>query len=490
MAGTNIMVVEDEIIVAKSIQERLDKLGYSVSTIVDSGEEAIKKAGETKPDLILMDIKLSGNIDGITAAEQIRHRFDIPVLYLTAYGDNETLQRAKITEPYGYILKPLEERELQSNIEIALYKHKMENKLKKSKEHLQNIINSTSEIIISFDKNNRISTWNKTAEFGTGYTQKEVIRKHIHQLDVFYTPQELLDKIKSISNEKRSGSYELILRDKNGTKRIIKATYSSVRGDKEEDTGILFVGKDITYERETRGKLTSGNTYFISDESDESSLDLFMNLTKSGYKGLLITRGNLESIKNKFSTTDIQVVLLKQMKLEEFENITDLNELTNKIEEFTKKNANSLILLERIDYLLTKFSFEKFVETLYRINDIVSKNKSILLIHLNPSLLDKRQMTIIENELQPLPSKKLDDIEIEDDLYDILRFVSEQNQNNLMVPFKKIRQKFSIAYSTTAIKLKILEDKELIFIKKYGRSKTVHVSEKGKSLLNKKRNSL
>lgn len=196
------MIVEDEIIVAKSIQERLDKLGYSVSTIVDSGEEAIKKAGETKPDLILMDIKLSGNIDGIAAAEQIRHRFDIPVVYLTAYGDSETLQRAKVTEPYGYILKPLEERELQSNIEIALYKHKMENKLKKSKEHLQNIINSTSEIIISFDKNNRISTWNKTAEFATGYTQKEVIRKHIHQLDVFYTPRELLDKIKSISNEK------------------------------------------------------------------------------------------------------------------------------------------------------------------------------------------------------------------------------------------------------------------------------------------------
>jgi predicted transcriptional regulator len=176
--------------------------------------------------------------------------------------------------------------------------------------------------------------------------------------------------------------------------------------------------------------------------------------------------------------------------LEEFENIADLNELTNKIEEFGKKNANSLILLERIDYLLTNFSFEKFVETLYRINDMVSKNKSILLVHLNPSLLDKRQMTIIENELQPLPSKKLDDIEIEDDLYDILRFVSEQNQNNLIVPFKKIRQKFSIAYSTVAIKLKILGDKELIFIKNYGRFKTVHVSEKGKSLLNKKRNSL
>lgn len=211
-----------------------------------------------------------------------------------------------------------------------------------------------------------------------------------------------------------------------------------------------------------------------------------MNLTKSGYKGLLITRANPDTISNKISTTDIQIALLKQTKLEGFENIVDLDELSNKIEGFSKKNTNSLILLERIDYLLTRFSFEKFVEALYRINDIVLKNKSILLIHLNPSLLDKRQMTIIENELQPLPSKKIDDIEIEDELYDILRFIYEQNQNNLMVPFKKIRQRFSIAYSTTAIKLKALEDKDLIFIKKYGRFKTLHISEKGKALLSKK----
>jgi len=485
LVSVNVMVVEDEIIVAKSIQERLDKLGYSTPVIVTSGEDAIKKAGEINPDLVLMDIKLTGDVDGIAAAEQIRHRFDIPVVYLTAYGDSETLQRAKITEPYGYIIKPFEERELQSNIEIALYKHKMENKLKKSKEHLQNIINSTSEIIISFDENNRLSTWNKAAEFVTGYAQNEVIRKHIYKLDVFYKPQEVLDKIKSISNEKRVGFDELILKDKNDAKRIIKVSYSSVRGDKEEGIGVLFVGKDITYERETQGKLISGNSYFISDESDEFSLDLFMNLAKSGYKELLITRANSESMKNKVSTMGIQVVLLKETKLEEFENITDLDALINKIEEFIK-NANSLILLERIDYLLTRFSFEKFVETLYRINDIISKNKSILIVHLNPSLLDKRQMTIIENELQPLPNKNIEDIEIEDDLYDILRFVFEQNQNNLMVPYKKIRQKLSIAYSTTSIKLKILEDKDLIFIKKYGRYKTVHVTEKGKILLNKK----
>ena len=453
---------------------------------MSSGEEAVEKAAETHPDLILMDIKLDGDIDGIEAAEQIHSHFNIPIVYLTAYADNKTLRRAKITEPYGYIIKPFEERELQSNIEIALYKHKMENKLKESREQLQNIINSASEIIISLDKNNRVSTWNKAAEFVTGYKQKEVIRKYITKLDVFDNPQELLDNIESMYNGKKTDFDELILREKDGVKRNIKISYSSVKGDKEQDIGVLFVGKDITYERERHGKLLRGNSYLIPDESNKSSLDLFINLTKSGYKGLFITRANPDTIKNTISSTDIQVIFLKQTKSEEFENVSDLDRLTAKIEEFSMKNTNSVILLDRVDYLLTRFSFEKFTEALYRMNDIISENKSILLVHFNPSLIDERQMTVIKNELQLLPGKKMGDIEIEDELYDILRFIYEQNQNNLIVPFKKIRQRFSIAYSTTAIKLKILEDEELIFIKKHGRFKTVHVTEKGKTLLDKK----
>ena len=135
MANAQIMVVEDEGVISKDIQNMLRNLGFSVPAIAFSGEEAIKKAAETHPDLVLMDIVLEGKMDGVEAAEQIRDRFDIPVVYLTAYADDNTLQRAKVTEPYGYILKPFEERELHTAIEIALYKHRMERKLRES-EHL------------------------------------------------------------------------------------------------------------------------------------------------------------------------------------------------------------------------------------------------------------------------------------------------------------------------------------------------------------------
>ena len=136
MAKAQIMVVEDEAIVAEDIQTRLTSLRYAVSAVVSSGDEAIAKAGETRPDLVLMNIRLKEDMDGIEAAEEIRARFDIPVVYLTAYADEDTLQRAKITEPCGYIIKPFQERELHIAIEMALYKHKAEEALRKAHDEL------------------------------------------------------------------------------------------------------------------------------------------------------------------------------------------------------------------------------------------------------------------------------------------------------------------------------------------------------------------
>ncbi len=132
MAKVKILVVENEVILAEGLQVKLESLGYEVPLTVVSGEEAIQAAESMRPDLVLMDIKLDGKIDGIEAADQIRNRFDIPVVYLTAYSDENTLQRAKITEPYGYIVKPHHGRELHVTVEMALYKHRTENELKQA----------------------------------------------------------------------------------------------------------------------------------------------------------------------------------------------------------------------------------------------------------------------------------------------------------------------------------------------------------------------
>ncbi len=130
MTKAHILVVEDENIISMDIQSRLKGLGYAIAGAAVSGEAALRQVSETQPDLVLMDIHLKGKIDGVAAADEIRRRFDVPVIYLTAHSDEATLQRAKVTEPFGYILKPFEERELHTNIEMALYKHQMERELR------------------------------------------------------------------------------------------------------------------------------------------------------------------------------------------------------------------------------------------------------------------------------------------------------------------------------------------------------------------------
>jgi PAS domain S-box-containing protein len=131
-----ILVVEDERIIALDLQRLLIDLGYEVPALASSGEAGIRAVEETRPDLVLMDIRLRGAMDGVEAAEQIRTRYRIPVVYLTAYADETTLQRAKITEPFGYLLKPFEGRELHTTIEVALYKHQAERALQRHNREL------------------------------------------------------------------------------------------------------------------------------------------------------------------------------------------------------------------------------------------------------------------------------------------------------------------------------------------------------------------
>jgi len=132
MTGAKILVVEDERITALDIQETLTDLGYQVSAVAASGEEAVQKALETRPDLVLMDVMLKGDTDGIEVAGQIRARLNIPVVYLTAYTDEHTLARAKPSDPFGYLIKPFNDQEMLATIEVALYKHGADEALRKA----------------------------------------------------------------------------------------------------------------------------------------------------------------------------------------------------------------------------------------------------------------------------------------------------------------------------------------------------------------------
>lgn len=245
------------------------------------------------------------------------------------------------------------------------------------------------------------------------------------------------------------------------------------------------VERDITHEHENLDRLCMGNSYLIYGKTNRSALELLKSLARPDSKCLFITRSNPQNIKSIISQENIQVALLRNGGSGEHETISDLEGLTNKIKRFSRQNDNSVILLDTIEYLLIKNSFDQFAESLYQIDDIISDDNSLLLLHLNPSVLDERQKAIIEDELQLLSDLWIDNMTITDDLYNMLKFIHDTKQKNSTASPKKIKSAMHLTYTTIAKRLRLLEERDLIIIKKQGRSKTIHISKKGERILNK-----
>ncbi len=181
MEKARILIVEDESIIAKDLKYRLENMGYEIPAAVLSGEEAVKKTKEIYPDLVLMDISLKG-MSGIAAADQIRRFCNVPVLYLTAFSDKNIVELAKMTEPYGYILKPFDERELHIAIEMALYRHKMEMKLKEREQWLAAILKSIGDGVIVSDRDGCVKFMNPAAERLTGWSMENAAGKDLNKV--------------------------------------------------------------------------------------------------------------------------------------------------------------------------------------------------------------------------------------------------------------------------------------------------------------------
>jgi PAS domain S-box-containing protein len=185
---TRVLIVEDDRIIAQDVQQTLTRMGYAYPIVVSSGEEAVQRAVDMKPDLVLMDIKLKGPMDGVEAAQRIRASLDIPIVYLTAYADEVTLRRAKITGPFGYILKPFEDEDLHATIEMALYRHEMERTQAQRLKRFQALVEYGSDIAVVLDDQGVIRYASPAIEQVLGYKPRELmgrkIAKFLHADDV------------------------------------------------------------------------------------------------------------------------------------------------------------------------------------------------------------------------------------------------------------------------------------------------------------------
>jgi len=244
-----ILVVEDERLIAEDVKMRLESMGYEVTAIVSNGEEALRQAAVTQPDLVLMDIVLHGEMDGIETSKALKARFDTPVVYLTSHTDDETLNRVKLTEPYGYVVKPFVDKELQGVIETALYKSQMEFALKQREMWLATTLGSIGDAVIATDAEGRISFMNPVAERLTGWPQDETERRAAHE--IFETRTEGKrrgkDPVEQILNDEIPDfSQPTFLVRRNGEELPVEVTGSPIRSGTGQTQGAVLVFRDIS----------------------------------------------------------------------------------------------------------------------------------------------------------------------------------------------------------------------------------------------------
>jgi len=255
MIRARILIVEDDRVVARDIQQQLVRIGHTVVGMTTRGEDAVALSEATRPSLVLMDIRLEGPGDGIEAAQKIRERYQIPVVYLTAYADDETLRRASVTEPFGYLLKPFEDSQLRTAIEMALYKHGADRRLRESERRYAVTLSSIGDAVIATDDQAHITFMNPIAEALTGWSQAEAAGRPL--AEVFRIVSEETREVVEDPGAKvlRLGGIvglanHTVLISRDGREVPIDDSGSPIIDDGGVTCGVVLVFRDVTQRRE------------------------------------------------------------------------------------------------------------------------------------------------------------------------------------------------------------------------------------------------
>ncbi len=250
-----ILVVEDEAIVARDIRQQLAELGYDPVGHASRGEQAIVLAGELMPDLVLMDVQLAGAMDGIAAAQVIRTRYALPVVFLTAFAEGETLARAKLTEPFGYILKPFSELELHAVVEMAVHKHRLESKLRQSEARFRTMFEAEPECVKLLGADGQLLEMNRA---GLAMLEAPSIdQARLHGLAEFIVPEHRAAFAALHQRVMRgaAGSLEFEIIGLRGTRRWLETQATPMRDTAGHVEALLGITRDITERKLAQGAL-------------------------------------------------------------------------------------------------------------------------------------------------------------------------------------------------------------------------------------------
>jgi PAS domain S-box-containing protein len=244
-----ILIVEDESVNAAVIEYQLRKLGYSIAGIASSGEEAIELAVRTKPDVVLMDIQLEGAMDGVEAAGLIRQKTGIPVIYLTGNSEEQTIDRARTTEAFGYLHKPFQEREVHSALQIAIYKAEMECRLQDERQWFATTLRCITDGVIATDVIGGIKVVNLVAEQLTGWEEKEALDRDLSEIFQVFDPEtgqpaECIVTRLLHEETATSGKFRHVLVSRSGMEIAIEGSATSILTESGDMRGVLVVFRE------------------------------------------------------------------------------------------------------------------------------------------------------------------------------------------------------------------------------------------------------
>ena len=451
-----VLIVEDEALVAEDLKMAVTDLGYEVVGRADNAEEAVKKAVTLKPDVILMDIVLKGEKTGIDASHEIKAQINLPIIFLTAYTDIGLIDKAKSTEPYAYLVKPFQERQLLASVEMAMHKCQIETKLKESEEFSFSLQNNSPNPILVINPDSTVRYVNPALEKLTGFSSKAIIGKKepypwwteeappknapfkaaMHKgktkrevayqkktgerfwVEITTTPVKSNGEFKyylvnwvDVSERKQAEEAlqkahdELELRVKERTAELERSneqlrTEISEREQAEQ--------KVKTLELSALHRLfKQGKCYLLVEEKPDTCFKLFNKLIEYGVKGMLISRIHPSQIQEEYNVKDIPTIWLTQVREENCIEPTNITQLSIAVKGFAENDVEGVILLEGLEYLIIQNGFEVVLRFVQTMADIVMISKCRLIISFDAQTLGEVELHQLERELNVMNANEV-----------------------------------------------------------------------------------
>lgn len=354
---------------------------------------------------------------------------------------------------------------------------------------LKQIMNNATETICTLDESGTIKSWSKSSEKVHGFPASKIIGQNIFNTDMdFFSPdvEKLLIILRRAAKRQVSEQVELSYITNKGASRTVSLNLSPIKNKEGEYKGLIIIGHDITEKRNISNKINHGNAYLACDECASSIQESLINI--ENHNILHFTRNNPKNQSLMKDEENVKTIILSEIDEGNNRNIQSLDKFYSIIEEFVKENQNPLrniILLDRFDYLTTRFGFTNALRCLYKISDLIKSYNSILVVHTKEEYYLETEFSLLVSEFLEFPKKELEEIKLDKEKFELLEFVKEKNEAHIEVPYNLIGKAFNLSKMTTKRWIINLEEKGLLLIRKDGRTKYIYITEKARFLLGK-----